>query len=325
MRHLFAAALGGALALAVVPSALAQAFPTKPVTLMIPFSAGGPTDVIARLLAERMTRDLGQQVLVENVTGAGGTLASARLAQAPADGHTMLLHHMGIATSATLYRNLSYDPQTAFDYVGQVTTVPMLIVARPDYPATNFKELLETVRSEPQSVLLANAGPGAVSHLCGMLFMQATGAQLTTVPYPGTGPALTDVMGGQVDLLCDQTTGATSAIQAGSVKAYATATHDRIPTLPDVPTALEEGLGGFEIGVWHGIYVPAGTPEAAREKLTAALQAALQDEKVVTRFAELGTHPVPPEDATPRSLEAKYKSEIDFWRPLIQEAGQYAN
>ncbi|MFD2238036.1 tripartite tricarboxylate transporter substrate-binding protein [Aureimonas populi] len=325
MTFLAKAALGAALSLSVPVHALAQAFPTQPVTMLIPFSAGGPTDVIGRLIAQSMSATLGQQVLVENVTGAGGTLAAGRLAQSTPDGHTLLLHHMGMATSATLYRDLPYDPLTAFDYVGQVTTVPMLLVSRPDYPAQDFAALLEMVRENPEETLLANAGPGAVSHLCGMLFMQAVGVQLTTVPYPGTGPALTDTMGGQVDLLCDQTTGATSAVAGGGVKAYATATAERIETLPDVPTALEQGLEGFEIGVWHGMYVPAGTPEAARERLTEALRIALADETVIQRFAELGTTPVPQEDITPQSLEALFKSEIEFWRPLIEQAGEYAN
>lgn len=323
MKNSWIAAFGAAL-LASSP-ALAQDYPNKPVTLMIPFSAGGPTDVIARLLAQVMSDELGQQVLVENVTGAGGTLASGRLAQSEPDGYTVLLHHMGIATSATLYRTLPYDPQTAFDYIGQVTTVPMLLVSRPDYEAANFAELIANVRENPEETLLANAGPGAVSHLCGMLFQQALGVRVTTVPYPGTGPAMVDTMGGQVDLLCDQTTGATSPVQSGAVKAYATATAERIPVLPDVPTAKEQGLDGFEIGVWHGMYVPAGTPEPVIERLSGALQAALQDETVVQRFAELGTAPVSMEEATPASLEETYKSEIEFWRPLIVEAGEYAN
>lgn len=324
MRLSTIAMFGAALAFAV-PQAHGQDYPAQPITMMIPFSAGGPTDVIARLLAERMTTELGQQVLVSNVTGAGGTLASGQLAQAEPDGYTILLHHMGIATSATLYRDLPYDPETAFDYIGQVTTVPMLLVARPDFPADDFAAALKTVRENPESVLLANAGPGAVSHLCGMLFMQAVGVRMTTVPYPGTGPAMKDVLAGQVDLLCDQTTGATEYVKSGSVKAYAAATAERIPILPDLPTAREQGLPGFEVGVWHGIYVPAGTPEPVKETLVGALRSALQDEKVISRFAELGTQPVPLEDATPESLEQKYLSEIAFWRPLIEQAGQYAD
>ncbi|WP_185983036.1 tripartite tricarboxylate transporter substrate-binding protein [Aureimonas mangrovi] len=309
----------------LVAPATAQEYPTQPLTMLVPFSAGGPTDVVARLVAQVMSRELGQQVLVENAAGAGGTLASGRLAQAEPDGYTMLIHHLGIATSATLYRSLPYDPLTAFDYVGQVTTVPMLLVSRPDYPAENFEQLLQMARENPDETLLANAGPGAVSHICGMLFMQAIGEQLTTVPYPGTGPAMTDVMGGQVDLLCDQTTNAIPPVSNNSVKAYATATAERIPQLPDVPTALEQGLEGFEVGVWHGIYVPAGTPEDRIETLSSALQVALQDETVLARFNELGTAPVPLEDATRESLKNQYESQIEFWRPLIEQAGEYAN
>ena len=323
MRMKIAAALLAASAF-VAPAA-AQDFPTEPLTMLVPFAAGGPTDVVARLIAQVMSTELGQQVLVENVAGAGGTLASGQLAQAEPDGYTMLIHHMGMATSATLYRSLPYDPLTAFDYVGQVTTVPMLLVGRPDYPADTFEEVLAMVRENPEETLLANAGPGAVSHICGMLFQQLVGEQLTTVPYPGTGPAMTDIMGSQVDLLCDQTTGAIPPVQAGSVKAFATATAERIPQLPDVPTALEEGLEGFEVGVWHGLYVPAGTDPARIELLTGALQTALQDETVLARFEELGTSPVPMEDATPESLKAQLESQIEFWRPLIEEAGEYAN
>lgn len=309
---------------AATTAVTAQDFPTRPVTLMIPFSAGGPTDVIARLLAQKMTDDLGEQVLVENKTGAGGTIASRTLANADADGYTMLLHHMGIATSVSLY-DLSYDPLTSFDYIGQVTTVPMLLVGRPDHPANTLPELLEIIRKDPGATMLANAGPGAVSHLCGMLFMNAIGAQVTTVPYQGTGPAMTDLLGSQVDLLCDQTTGASNNVKAGAVKAFAAATAERIPTLPDLPTAKEQGLDGFEIGVWHGVFVPAGTPEPVMERLNASLRKALQDPEIIERFAELGTAPVPMDDVTPESLEAKYTSEIEFWRPLIEKSGEHAN
>lgn len=324
MKRSIAAALLAATVLAAGPAG-AQDYPTQPVTLVIPFAAGGPTDVIGRMMAETMSRDLGQQVIVENVTGAGGTLASRHLAQANPDGYTVLLHHMGITTSATLYRDLPYDPLTAFDYIGQVTTVPMLLLARPDHPADDLAGVLELIREDPEGTMLANAGPGAVSHLCGMLFQQLIDAQLTTIPYQGTGPALTDLMGGQVDLLCDQTTGATNAVQQGSVKPIATATTERIDVLPDVPTAAEEGLEGFEVGVWHGLYVPAGTPEPVKERLTQSLQATLQDERVIARFADLGTAPVALEDATPESLEAHFRSELEFWRPIIEEAGEYAD
>lgn len=322
MKTLIAALVA---ATALATPVLSQDYPAQPITMLVPFSAGGPTDVVARLIAQVMSSELGQQVLVENAPGAGGTLASGRLAQAEPDGYTILIHHMGMATSATLYRSLPYDPLTAFDYVGQVTTVPMVLVSRRDYPADTLEELLALVRENPQETLLANAGPGAVSHICGMLFQQLVGEQLTTVPYPGTGPAMTDILGSQVDLLCDQTTNAVPPIQADQVKAFAATTAERIPQLPDVPTAAEAGLDGFEVGVWHGIYVPAGTEPARIEALTNALQAALQDETVLARFGDLGTTPVPLEDATPESLEAQLTSQIEFWRPLIEQAGEYAN
>lgn len=312
-------------ACAVSAPAAAQDYPSGPVTLLVPFAAGGPTDVVARLVAKVMEKELGKPVIVENATGAGGTLASGKLARATPDGQTVLIHHMGITTSATLYRKLAYDPKTAFDFVGQVTTVPMLLVSRPDFPPADFKALLAYVKENASKVTLANAGPGAVSHVCGMYFMQLTGVKLTTVPYKGTGPAMTDTMGGQVDLLCDQTTGATGPVKNHKVKAYATATKERIAVLPDVPTAAEQGLNGFEVGVWHGMYVPAGTPKPTIAKLTAALQAALHDPEVNKRFAELGTAPVSDAEATPEGLKAKYFAELDRWAPIIKAAGEYAD
>lgn len=317
-----AAALFG-LAAAAAPAR--AEYPSGPVTLLVPFAAGGPTDVVARLVAKVMEKELGKPVIVENATGAGGTLASGRLARSAPDGQTVLIHHFGITTSATLYRKLAYDPKNAFGFVGQVTTVPMLLVSRPNFEPADFKALLTYVKDNKDKVTLANAGPGAVSHICGMLFMQLAGVKLTTVPYKGTGPAMTDTMGGQVDLLCDQTTGATGPVKTNKVKAYATATKERIAVLPDVPTAAEQGLQGFEVGVWHGMYVPAGTPEPVVAKLNAALKAALHDEDVKKRFAELGTAPVPDADATPESLKAKYFAEIDRWAPIIKAAGEYAD
>ncbi|WP_024816315.1 tripartite tricarboxylate transporter substrate-binding protein [Methylopila sp. 73B] len=320
--------LAAAAALAFVSTVApvsAQDFPKGPVTMLVPFAAGGPTDVVARLVARVMEKELGQPVLVENATGAGGTLASGRLARATPDGQTILLHHMGITTSATLYRKLAYDPKTSFGFVGQVTTVPMLLVSRPNFEPADFKALLAYIKDNKDKVSLANAGPGAVSHICGMLFMQLTGVKLTTVPYKGTGPAMTDTMGGQVDLLCDQTTGATGPVKTHKVKAYATATAERIPVLPDVPTAAELGLKGFEVGVWHGMYVPAGTPAPVVDKLNAALKAALHDPETVRRFAELGTAPVSDAEATPEGLKAKYFAEIDRWAPIIRAAGEYAD
>jgi tripartite-type tricarboxylate transporter receptor subunit TctC len=305
-------------------AASAQDYPSNTITIVVPFSAGGPTDTVTRLIAESMSRTLGQQIIVENVGGAGGTLGARRVAQAEPDGYTLLVHHIGMATSATLYRSLPYDPRTAFAPIGLITEVPMTLVARPDFPPEDLPGLISYVKENADQVLYANAGIGAASQLCGMLIMQALDTQLTTVPYQGTGPAMTDLMGGQVDFMCDQTTNTTNPIKAGSIKAYAAFTDERLDVLPDLPTAKEAGLEGIEIAIWHGLYAPAGTPEDVVAKLSDALKTALADEHVTQRFAELGTAPVPPEAATPAALQEKLLSEIDRWKPVIEEAGVYA-
>ena len=304
--------------------ASAQDYPTGTITMVVPFSAGGPTDTVTRLIAEPMSRTLGQQIIVENVTGAGGTLGARRVAQAEPDGYTLLVHHIGMATSATLYRDLPYDPKTAFAPVGLITEVPMTLVGRPDFPPNTLAELISYAKENGEQVLYAHAGIGAASQLCGMLLMQALDTQFTTVPYKGTGPAMTDLMGGQVDFMCDQTTNTTNPIKAGSIKAYAALTEQRLDALPDVPTAAEGGLEGIEIAIWHGLYAPAGTPDEIVAKLSAALKSALADPNVVQRFAELGTAPVPPEAVTPQALQEKLLSEIDRWKPVIEAAGVYA-
>ncbi len=305
--------------------AVAQDYPSRPITIVVPFSAGGPTDTVTRLVAEAMSQDLGQQIVVENVGGAGGTLGASRVAEAEPDGYTLLLAHIGMATSATLYRQLPYEPLEAFEYIGLVTEVPMTLVARKDFEPDTLQELIDYVKANADTVTYANAGIGAASHLCGMLFMDAIDTQLTTVPYKGTGPAMTDLLGGQVDFMCDQTTNTTKQIQAGEIKAYATTSPERLSNLPDLPTASEAGLDGFVVGVWHGLYAPKGTPAEAIARLSAALQTALQDPAVVERFAELGTAPASQSDATPEALKAKLESEIERWRPIIQEAGVYAD
>jgi tripartite-type tricarboxylate transporter receptor subunit TctC len=314
-----------ALFIMLLPSlAVAQTYPERPITIVVPFSAGGPTDTVTRLVADAMSKDLGQQIVVENVTGAGGTLGAGRVAKAAPDGYTLLLHHIGMATSATLYRKLAYKPLEAFEYVGLVTEVPMVIVGRKDLEPKDLKSLIEYVKANKDKVTYAHAGVGAASHLCGMLLMSKIETPLTTVPYKGTGPALTDLIGGQVDLLCDQTTNTTNQIKSGEIKAYATTSGQRLAALPDVPTAKEQGLD-IEVAIWHGLYAPKGTPKAIVERLAASLQKALQDETVKSRFASLGTAPVPLDQAQPAALEAKLKSEIDRWRPVIQAAGQYAD
>lgn len=306
-------------------AAPAQDYPTRPVTMVVPFAAGGPTDTVARLVAQSMSKTLGQQVVVENVGGAGGTIGAARVAKADPDGYTLLLHHIGQATAATLYRKLPYNAKTDFAPIGLVTDVPMTIVARKDFPAKDLKELVAYVKANPDKVTLANAGVGAASHLCGMLFMQALGTPLTTVPYKGTGPAMNDLVAGQVDLLCDQTTNTTGQIKGGAVKAYAVTTPTRVASLPDLPTTKEAGLPAVEVAVWHGLYAPKGTPDAVVNKLSAALKVALKDETVKQRFNELGTEPVAEARATPKVLGDYVAAEIERWKPVITAAGVYAD
>jgi tripartite-type tricarboxylate transporter receptor subunit TctC len=323
------ALLSGAAALAsaaIVRGASAQgAYPNRPITMVIPFAAGGPTDTVGRLIAQTMGSDLGQTVVVENVGGAGGTLGAQRVAQARPDGYTILLHHVGMATIPTLYRRLAYDPVNGFEPLGLVTEVPMTLIARRDFPATNLAELLQVVRREKEKLNYANAGVGAASHLCGLLFQKAVDTAMTTVPYRGTAPAMNDLLAGTVDLMCDQTTNTTEQIRAGSVKVFAVTTPERVASLPDVPTSAEAGLPGFEVSVWHGLYGPKGTPQPIIQRLNRALVAALRDETIARRFAELGTAPVATARATPEVHKTFWQQDIAKWRPLIQAAGQYAD
>ncbi|RWX33167.1 tripartite tricarboxylate transporter substrate binding protein BugD, partial [Rhizobium leguminosarum] len=254
-----------------------------------------------------------------------GTLGAGRVANADPDGYTILLHHIGMATSATLYRKLAYDTLGAFDYVGLVTEVPMTIVARKDMEPADLKGLIDYIKANKDKVTVANAGIGAASHLCGMMFMSAIQTPLTTVPYKGTGPAMTDLLGGQVDVMCDQTTNTTKQIQGGTIKAYAVTSPKRLDVMKDVPTAVEAGLPGFEVGIWHGIYTPKGTPAEINERLSKSLQVALKDPNVGARFAELGTTPSSDADATPAALKAKLESEIVRWKTVIEAAGEYAD
>ena len=326
LKALAAAAATLLLAASAVPGKVsAQDYPTKFVTMIVPFAAGGPTDTVARLIAQSMGKTLKQQVIVENVGGAGGTLGAGRMAKAAPDGYTLLLHHIGQATSATLYRKLPYKPVDDFATIGLVTEVPMTLIGRKDLPAKDLKELIAYIQANKDKVSLANAGVGAASHLCGMLFMSAIETSLATIPYKGTGPAMNDLVSGQVDLMCDQTTNTTSQIKGGAVKAYAVTTRERLATLPELPTMQESGFPGFEVTIWHGLYAPKGTPKPVIDKLTAALQEALADETVKSRFAELGTDPVAKDRATPEALRTHLVAEIDKWAPVIKKAGIYAD
>jgi len=314
-----------ATALLASASAFAQAYPTHSITLVVPFAAGGPTDVVARSLAAVMQKSLGQTVVVENKLGAGGTLAAGAVAKAAPDGYTFLIHHNGMATAPGLYRKLAYNPLTDFEYVGQVVDVPMTLLARKDFPASTPQEMLAYVKANAAKLTLAHAGLGAVSQLCGMLFQKMLGAELTTVPYSGTAPALNALLGGQVDILCDQTTQTLQHIRAGSVKLYGVTTRERIRSLPETPTLDESGLKGFEVKVWHGIYAPKGTPAPVVERFGAALRTALKDPTIVTRMTELGAEIVPEAKQTTEGLRSWLKPEIDKWGTLIRAAGSYAD
>jgi tripartite-type tricarboxylate transporter receptor subunit TctC len=309
----------------IAGSAGAQEYPTKVVTMMVPFTAGGPTDTVARLIAVPMTKALKQQVIVENVGGAGGTIAGNRVAKAAPDGYTILIHHIGMSTAPALYRKLPYNPLEDFEHIGIINEVPMTMVAKRDFPAKDLKELIGYVKANKDKVNYANAGLGAASHLCGMLFMSAIQTDVTTVPYSGTAPAMNDLLGGQVDFMCDQTTNTTSQIKAEKIKVYAVTTKKRVPSLPNVPTMDEAGLKGFEVSIWHALYAPKKTPKAVIEKLTKALQEALKDATVKQRFADLGTEPVAENRATPDAHRALLKSELDRWGPIIKKAGVYAD
>ncbi len=268
---------------------------------------------------------LKQQIIVENVGGAGGTIGANRVAKAAPDGYTLLLHHIGHSTAPALYRKLPYDAINDFEPIGLINEVPMTLIARNDFPPKDLKELIAYVKANKDKVTYANAGIGAASHLCGMLFMSAIQTDLTTVPYKGTADVMKDLLGGQVDFTCDQTTNTTSQIKADKVKVYGVTTLKRLPSLPKVPTIDEAGLKGFEVSVWHALYAPKGTPKPIIDMLTKALQAALKDKIVIQRFGELGTEPVAEKRATPDALRAHLKAEIDKWAPIIKKAGVYAD
>jgi tripartite-type tricarboxylate transporter receptor subunit TctC len=303
----------------------AQGYPNKPVTIVVPFTAGGPTDTVARSLGQAMAKPLGQSVVVENVSGAGGTVGATRVKNAGPDGYTVLLHHIGMSTAPALYRKLAYNPQTDFELIGLIVDVPMTMIARPDFPAKDFREFVAYVKANKTKLNLANAGLGAASHLCGLMFQSAIEADVTTVPFKGTADAMNAILGKQVDFLCDQTTNTTGQIKAGSVKAYAVTSAKRVPTLPDLPTMQESGLKGFEVGIWHAVYAPKGTPKAAVDKLVAAMQEASKDPGFRTRMSELGATVYPVEQITPAALASHLKSEIEKWGPVIKKAGIYAD
>ena len=322
-KNLFAglAALIGAGTLFSSNVALAQKdWPTKNLQLVVPFAAGGPTDSIARLISIPMGQSLGQTVVVENVPGAGGTIASTKVARAAPDGYTIYIHHMGMATANALYDKLPYDPMTSFEYIGQVADVPMVLLGKKDLPVNNFKELEAYIKANGAKITMANAGPGAVSQLCGLLFQSRLGVKLTNIPYKGTGPALTDLLGGQVDLLCDQTTQTIPYIKDGRVKAFGTTTMKRLPAIPNVPTLNEQGLKDFEVKVWHGVYAPKGTPQPILDKINVALRKALNSPDVKKRLEDANIDIVPMSKVNAKALQTHLESEINVWGPVIRKA-----
>jgi tripartite-type tricarboxylate transporter receptor subunit TctC len=319
------AASRAAVLLVLSATAFAQDYPTKPIVMIVPFAAGGPTDTLARNLGTSLTSTLKQTVIIDNSGGAGGTIGINKVAKAKPDGYTVLLMHIGMATAPALYRTLPFNPLTDFEYIGEVADVPMTLIAKKTLPPNDFKEFLTYLKANKAKMTYGNAGIGAASHLCGLLFMSNVEVDVQTVPYKGTAPAMTDLMGGQIDFMCDQTTNTTQQIKAGSVKAYGVTSKTRVPSLPNLPTLQEVGVKNFEVVVWHGLYAPKGTPKAALDKLNAALQIAVKDPTFKARMAELGSEPVSPARATPEGLHTRLKSEIDKWGPIIKKAGVYAD
>lgn len=313
------------IALLIAGSVGAQEYPSKPIVLVVPFAAGGPTDTLARNLGQTMTRTLKQQIIIDNRAGAGGTIGAGIVAKAKPDGYTALLYHIGMSTSPALYRKLTFNPLTDYEYIGQVADVPMTLLGKKTLPPNNFKELLNYIKVNKAKMNYGNAGLGAASHLCGLLFLSAIQADVQTISYKGTAPAMSDLMGGQIDIMCDQTTNTTGQIQGGTVKVFGVTSKTRVPSLPNVPTLQEQGLKDFEVVVWHGLYAPKGTPKAALDKLNTALKAAVQDSAFREALAKLGSEPVPVSKVTPEALRDHLKAEIDKWGPIIKKAGVYAD
>jgi tripartite-type tricarboxylate transporter receptor subunit TctC len=313
---------------ALLSSTALAAYPDKPITLVVPYAAGGPTDKVARDLAELLRKGLnGQTVVIENVGGAGGTLAAAKVAKASPDGYTLLIHNIGMATSPALYRNMPYKTLEDFEYLGLVNEVPMTLIGRPSLPAGNFAELRKWIDANKGKINLANAGLGAASHLCGLLFQQAVAVDMTTVPYKGTAPAMNDILGGQVDLMCDQTTNTTSQIAAGAVRAYAVTTARPLsaPALSRLPTMESQGLKGFNVTIWNGLYAPRGTPKAVVDLINAALRSALKDPEFIKREEAMGAVVITDARLSPAEHKKFVEAEIQKWGPVIRAAGQYAD
>ncbi len=328
MKKLIQLALVSAAAAAAFGAA-AQEYPSKDktVTIVVPFAAGGPTDRVARDLAEALRKPLGANVVVDNTAGAGSSIGAARVARAAPDGYTLLLNHIGMSTMPALYRKLAFSVPNDFEYLGMVNDVPMTLIARPTMPANNYKELSAWLTQNKGKINLGNAGLGSASHLCGLIFQSALQIDMTPVPYKGTAPAITDLIGGQIDLLCDQTTNTSGQIEAKKVKAYAVTTSKRLttPLLKDLPTLAESGVKNFEVTIWHGLYGPKGTPADISKKINDALKVALKDPDFIKKQEGLGAVVVTDKRIEPAEHKKFVLSEIDKWTAVIKAAGTYAD
>ena len=322
IRRAIARAGRALLASSVIVTAAHAAYHDKPIVLVVPFAAGGPTDKIARDIAESLRKPLGQTIVVENVGGAGGTLGTARALRAPADGYTLLIHHIGLSTAPALYKKLGYKSED-LEFLGLINEAPSTLIGRPGFPAANFAELRKYLAANPGKINLANAGSGSASHLCSLMLQSAMKTDMTFVPYKGTGPAMNDLLGGTVDLMCEQATNSTPQIEANKVKAYGvtSAQRSKVPALASVPTLAESGLAGFNFTVWHGLYAPRGTPPEVLQKLNAALRVALKDPELVKRQEALGITVVTDGRLGPAEHKKFFESELNRWTKTIKDAG----
>jgi len=303
----------------------AQTFPERPVTLIVPFVAGGGADAVGRVIADGMSGPLKQAVVIENVGGAGGTLGAARGARAQPDGYTITLAHLGQAASATLYRKLPYDPIDGFEAIGMIGVVPMAVIGPKDAPAKNAVELIAQIKDKKNAMTIANGGIGSASHLCGMLFMNALKTQMQVVPYKSAAPAMNDVLGGRIDVLCDQTAVTNTQIRGGSVKGFAVTSKTRLPGVPDLPTLAESGLPNFELGIWFGLLAPKGTPKHVIDTLAEALKAAIANPAVIKRLDEFGAQLGDKEMSEPANFAKFLRNEAEKLRPIITESGTFAD
>ena len=322
MKKLLLAALTALTATA----ALAE-YPEKPITIVVPFAAGGPTDKVARDFAEGLRKQLGKPIIIENAGGAGGTLGATKVAKAANDGYTILLTHIGMATSPALYRNLQYKTLEDFEYLGLINEVPMTLVGRSTLAANNYAELNTWIQANKGKINLAHAGVGSASHLCGLLFQSTLKTEMVAVPYKGTGPAMTDLLGGQVDIMCDQTTNTMGQAEGGKIKFYAVSTAKRLsmPALAKLPTLDESGLKGFNVTIWHGLYAPKGTPKPVVDKLNAALKATLKDPAFIKSEEAMAAVVVTDNRVNGAEHKKFVEAEINKWTPVIRANVQYAD